>query len=213
MLIWLEADTTISEQTGGRQSLDDFCRLFFGGPDAAPSVKPYSRADVEAALGSVAPHDWHAFFSARVYEVAPQTPLRGVEASGWTLVYDARPNGYMRAWDGRYKQVDQTMSVGLQVSPAGLVQDVAVGSAAWQGGFGPGMVITAVNGRPFSPSEFEQQLNAAKAASGPIEFAVRHGEESRTLHVDYRGGALYPHLERNSSRADVLAQILAPRSQ
>jgi predicted metalloprotease with PDZ domain len=212
MLVWLEADTILREQTAGKRSLDDFCRDFFGGADGPPSVKPYTRADVEAALAQVAAFDWHGFFTARVYDIAPKIPLGGIEGSGWTLVYDARPNGFQRAWDTIYKQVDQTMSIGLQLSPTGVVQDVVLDSAAWNSGFGPGMTIVSVNGRPFTPAAFEEQLNAATSSAGAIEFVVRHGEDARTLRVDYHGGVLYPHLERNPSRPDVLAAILAPRA-
>jgi predicted metalloprotease with PDZ domain len=213
MLIWLEADTIIRQQTGGRRSLDDFCREFFGGDDGPPSVKPYTRADVEAALGTVAPYDWHGFFTARVYDIAPRIPLGGIEAAGWTLVYDARPNDYQRAWDRHYTQVDHTMSIGLQVSPTGAVQDVTVDSPAWQGGLGPGMTIVSINGRAFAPAVLEEQLGAAKATAGPMQFTVRHGEDSRTLRVEYHGGALYPHLERNTARPDVLSTILSARSR
>ncbi len=212
MLVWLEADTVIRERTAGRRSLDDFCRDFFGGADGPPSVKPYTRADVEAALAKVATFDWHGFFTARVYEIAPTIPLGGIEGSGWTLVYDARPNGFEHAWDTMYKQIDHTMSIGLQLSPTGVVQDVVLDSAAWKGGFGPGMTIVSVNGRPYTPGVFEEQLDAAKSSAAMIEFVVRHGEDSKTLRVDYHGGVLYPHLERNPSRPDVLAAILAPRA-
>jgi len=211
MLIWLEADTTIREKTAGQRSLDDFCRAFFGGADGLPAVKSYTRADVEAALANVASYDWHAFFTARVYDVAPRVALGGIDAAGWSLAYDGRHNDYQLAWDTLYHQVDQTMSIGLQLSPKGVVQDVTLDSPAWRGGFGPGMAIVSVNGRPFSPAVFEEELNAATAATRPMEFVVRHGEDERTLRVDYHGGAVYPHLERNASRPDVLAAILAPR--
>ena len=211
-LVWLEADTIIRERTAGKRSLDDFCRDFFGGADSLPELKPYTRADVEAALAKVAAYDWRAFFTARVYDIAPKIPLGGIEGSGWRLVYDASPNEFQRAWDAVYKQVDQTMSIGLQVSPAGVVQDVVLDSAAWKDGFGPGMTIVSVNDRPFTPAAFHEQLNGAKTVAGPIEFVVRHGENSKTLRVEYHGGALYPHLDRNPSRPDVLAAILAPRA-
>jgi predicted metalloprotease with PDZ domain len=210
MLIWLEADTIIRDKTGGTRSLDDFCRAFFGGADSLPAVRPYTREDVEAALSTVAAYDWHAFFTTRVYDVNPGAPLAGLEAAGWRLVYDSTPNGYQAAWDTGYKQVDHTMSIGLQLSPAGVVQDVTIDSPAWQAGFGPGMVILSVAGRPFSPGDFEQQLNAART-TGSLEFAVRHGEDRKTLRVAYRGGAQYPHLQRIASRPDVLARILTSR--
>ena len=36
-LIWLEADVLIRRQTGGKRSLDDFCRLFLGGRSGPPA--------------------------------------------------------------------------------------------------------------------------------------------------------------------------------
>jgi len=45
-LIWLEADTIIRRKSGGKQSLDDFCRSFLGGQDAKPAVKPYDLEEV-----------------------------------------------------------------------------------------------------------------------------------------------------------------------
>ena len=54
MLLWLEVDTMIRQQSGGRRSLDDFLRRFYGGPDSSvPQVKPYAMADVVAALDAV----------------------------------------------------------------------------------------------------------------------------------------------------------------
>ena len=181
---------------------------------AGGAVVPWRRDPIDQFLFrlEVAAFDWHGFFTARFYDIAPKIPLGGVEGSGWTLVYDARPNGFQRAWDTMYKQVDQTMSIGLQLSPIGVVQDVVLDSAAWKGGFGPGMTIVSVNGRPFTPAAFEEQLNAATSAAGAIEFLVRHGEDAKTLRIDYHGGVRYPHLERNPLRPDVLAAILAPRA-
>jgi predicted metalloprotease with PDZ domain len=210
-LIWLEADTIIRQKTGNRKSLDDFARAFHGPPGGVPAVKTYRFEDVVSTLNTVAPYDWAAFFQARVRDVAPRAPLGGIEGAGWRLVYNATPNEFQQAWDSVSKQVDQTMSIGLQVSPAGGVQDVVIESAAWRGGFAPGMTILSVGGVPFTPAAFEEQLNRAKAAEGPIEFAVRHGEDAKTLRVDYHGGALYPHIERDPSRPDVLASILAAR--
>jgi predicted metalloprotease with PDZ domain len=91
-LIWLEADTIIRQQSGGRRSLDDFCRAFFGGMNSAPIEKIYTRDDLIAALTQVAPHDWNQFFQTHIYELAPRAPLLGIENSGWTLIYDANVN-------------------------------------------------------------------------------------------------------------------------
>src|SRR5262249_23026288 len=48
-LLWLDVDTLIREKSGGKKSLDDFCRAFFGG-DGAPEVKAYTFEDVVKAL-------------------------------------------------------------------------------------------------------------------------------------------------------------------
>lgn len=60
LLVWLDADSTIRTISGGKKSLDDFAKAFFGGSASAPQVKPYTLDDVAAALNAVAPHDWRA---------------------------------------------------------------------------------------------------------------------------------------------------------
>ncbi|HEY8020465.1 MAG TPA: M61 family peptidase, partial [Thermoanaerobaculia bacterium] len=45
LLVWLEADTILRQASGGKRSLDDFCRAFFGGggdKSATPAVVPYA---------------------------------------------------------------------------------------------------------------------------------------------------------------------------
>jgi len=213
MLVWLEVDTLIREKSGGLRSFDDFCRDFFGGADAPPAVRPYTRAEVEAALGKVVPHDWHAFFTARVYARNLRAPLGGIAGSGWKLVYDARPNECHRVRAAYNKTFDHTLGIGLLVEAAGMVKDVVIDSTAWKGGFGPGMKMVAVNGRKFAPEVLEEELAAARKTTAPIAFTVEHGEEVKVLRVDYHDGVLYPHLERDSSHPDMLALILAPRGK
>ena len=79
VLIWLEADVLIRQQSQGRRSLDDFCRRFCGGPSGPPRVVPYTLDDVLAALNEVSPRDWRQFFQARVYDIDLRAPLGGVE--------------------------------------------------------------------------------------------------------------------------------------
>ena len=57
-LIWLDVDTLIRRQTHGQKSLDDFCRLFYGGPGGPPKVVPYTFDDVVKTLNQVTPYDW-----------------------------------------------------------------------------------------------------------------------------------------------------------
>src|SRR5581483_3760831 len=45
-LIWLDVDMTIRSQTGGKKSLDDFCRAFYGGSSGHAEMKPYTFDDL-----------------------------------------------------------------------------------------------------------------------------------------------------------------------
>lgn len=208
MLIWLEADTVLRQKSGGTKSLDDFCRAFFG-QSGPPAVVPYTVEDVYAALGRLVPHDWRAFFAARVEAVAPRAPLGGIEAAGWKLSYDDRPNVYQEARAKSQKIVDASFSLGLWMKEDGTVSDVVVGAPAWEAGFGPGMKMTAVNGRKWSRDAFTEELAATAQATAPLEITVEQGEDVRTFRVDYHGGPRFPHLVRDASRADLLAAILA----
>ncbi|MFO0582556.1 MAG: M61 family peptidase [Anaeromyxobacter sp.] len=211
-LVWLEADARIREATGGRRSLDDFCRAFFGGQDGPPEVRPYVREDVEAALAKVAPLDWRAFFEARVYAPTRTAPLEGLALAGWRLVYDARPNPIHAANDAFGSQLDHTLGIGLLLDDKGAVQDVVAGSAAWKGGVGPGMKLVAVNGQRFAPETFAGALEASARAGRDVALVVEERGEVLSLEVPWRGGAVHAHLERDPSRPDLLGAILAPRA-
>jgi predicted metalloprotease with PDZ domain len=211
MLIWLEADTLLRQRSGGTKSLDDFCRAFFGG-QTDPAVVPYTVDDVYAALDRIVPADWRAFFTARVEAIAPRAPLGGIEAAGWKLDYDARPNVYQEERAKSQKIVDASFSLGLWMKEDGTVNDIVVDAPAWKAGVGPGMKITAVNGRKWSRDVFTEELAATVQATEPLAIMVEQGEDVRTFRVDYHGGPRFPHLVRDEARADLLAAILAPRN-
>jgi predicted metalloprotease with PDZ domain len=211
MLIWLEADTILREKSGGKRSLDDFCRAFFGGdqPSAPPTVIPYTADDLYAALGRVAPYDWRGFFAARVEAVNPRAPLAGLEAAGWKLVYDDTPNTYQSARAKGQKIADASLSLGLWIkSEDGAINDVVVGAPAWEAGLGPGMKITAINGRKWSTDVLAEEL----AAKPDMEITAEQGEELRTFRIVHHGGPRWPHLVRDETKPDRLKEILAPRT-
>jgi predicted metalloprotease with PDZ domain len=212
MLIWLEADAVIRQESGGRKSLDDFCRAFYGGASTAPAVVPFTADDVYAALGAVAPHDWRAFFAERVYAVQPRAPLGGLAAAGWKLVYTGAPNVYQAARAASVKQVDESLSVGLWAREDGTVDDVVIGSPAWEAGLGPGMKLLAVDGRAWAAGVLPEEIRAAEGSTAPIEIAAQQGDVLKTFKVNYHQGERYPHLERDGARPDLLAAILSPKS-
>jgi predicted metalloprotease with PDZ domain len=212
-LIWLEADTLLRQKSGGQKSLDDFCHAFHGGTSSSPAVVPYTAEDVYAALGKIVPYDWKGFFAERVYAVQPRAPLGGVEGAGWKLVYTDQPNAFQKLRAKSSKLVDESFSLGIWVKEDGTVADIVTGSPAWEAGLGPGMKIVAVDGRAWTTEVLPEEVKAAKGSSAPIEIAVQQGDALRTFRVSYHDGERYPHLERDASRPDLLAAILAPKSR
>ena len=74
-LDWLWADSIIRQQTGGKKSIDDFCKLFHGAPSTPPMVKTYTFDDVVNTLNQVAPYDWRGFWNERLSSHGPGAPL------------------------------------------------------------------------------------------------------------------------------------------
>jgi predicted metalloprotease with PDZ domain len=211
MLVWLEADTVLRRQSGQARSLDDFCRAFFGGGGASPSVQPYTADDVYAALGRLVPYDWRGFFASRVEAVTPHPPLGGLEGAGWKVVWNDKPNEFQAALaHAQDNWVDLSFSLGMRVNKDGEVNDVIVGSPAWTAGLGPGMKVIAVDAVKWSPEAAATALQTASHAAAPIEVTVEQGDEIHTLRVDYHGGERFPHLERDPARPDLLQKMLAP---
>ena len=211
-LIWLDVDTAIRELTHGQKSIEDFCHLFHGGESSAPAVKPYTVDDVVAALNQVAPHDWKAFLGSRIYQVTQRAPLDGITRSGWRLVYNDTKNEYITAGDK--ERVDATYSIGLHVRASdGVVNDVALDSPAGKVGIGPGMQILAVNGLRYSADVLRNAIKESKMASGPMSIEFQNDDIVKTVSLDYHGGIREPHLERDPSKPDMLAQVLAGRAK
>jgi predicted metalloprotease with PDZ domain len=210
-LIWLEADTLIRQQTGGQQSLDDFCKSFFGPPSGPPALRTFTFEDVVATLNQVTPYDWASFFRQRVYSLAPQAPLAGIEQGGWRLEYSAEPNEIEQAVETQFHFIDLQNSLGLVLKPekslAGIV-DVVPGMPAAGAGIAPGMTLIAVNGRQFSPEVLSDALKSRK----PLQLLIENIGYYRTYALNYTGGPRHPHLVRNPSVPDLLSAIIKPKS-
>ncbi|HEY8022367.1 MAG TPA: M61 family peptidase, partial [Thermoanaerobaculia bacterium] len=108
LLLWIEVDMLIRQESHGKRSLDDFCRLFYGRPGGAPALKPYTFDDLVTALGQVAEHDWRGFFTARLESLDPHAPLGGIRLAGWKLAYDDTPNQAITDREARAKWYDWT---------------------------------------------------------------------------------------------------------
>ena len=212
LLVWLDADTLIRERSAGERSLDDFCASFFGGPERAPAMRPYSRSDVVGALRAVLPLDWDAFLAERVDRITPRAPLAGIERGGWRLTYDDTPNEYLSAREKVDGSDNLSLSLGLWSKPDGVVADVVHGSPVFAAGVAPDMRLIAIGGRKWSAEAAREALVRAEKSRDPIELIVQAADLVRVLRVDYHGGLRNPRLVRVPARPDLLGAILAPRA-
>jgi predicted metalloprotease with PDZ domain len=217
VLIWMEVDARLRSGSNDARSLDDFCRAFYGGAEhletlevTGPEVRPYGFDDVVAALSGVGAGDWKALLEERLSSKSEHAPLAGLEAAGWKLVFDDKPNAALADRQTLDGGRDLSYSLGIDVDKEGAVRDVRVGSPADLAGVAPGAKLVAVDGLAWSVDRLTDAVTASAQRQGPIELLVRQGELFRTHRVDYHGGARYPHLVRTAG-ADLLTAMQAPR--
>ena len=207
VLIWLEADATIRALSGGKKSLDDFCKLFFGPPSTAPEIRPYTFDDLVAGLEKTQHNDWRTFLRSRLDATGDHAPLGGLEASGWKLVYTSSPSGGRRgpgAPGGEYR-----FSLGVSIAADGTVGETISRMPFDKAGIVPGQKIVGVGGKVWSVRAMDQALRGHK----PFDVLVAVGEDLVTRHVDYSEGPKFPHLVRDESKPDLLSEIIAAHSR
>jgi len=206
--LWLDVDTTIRRLTKDRKSLNDFCLIFHGGPGGEPALKTYTFEDVVATLNSVAPYDWTTFLRTRLDSVATKTPVEALQNSGWQLTYSDQPNEIETLRDTIRKKVNLMNSIGLIASDEGTIDEVLYEGPSYAAGLGPGMKITQVGGKPFTPVALRDAV--AASPTSPVQITVANGNEVETRSIDYHGGMKYSHLQRVPNHPDVLDEILHP---
>ena len=209
-LIWLEADVKIRQLTNGNKSLDNFCKIFHGGKNYGPEVKPYTFEDVVAVMNEVAPYNWRAFFTTKLQSLDARAPLGGIEKSGWRLVYRDTMNEMQKSFEEAKKITDIRFSLGMLVDEEGIVRDVIPETPAFKAGLAPGMKLVAVNGRKYSKDIIRDALKLGKSSSLPLDLLAANGEFYRTYSVNYHGGERYPYLERDASMPELLGIIISP---
>jgi predicted metalloprotease with PDZ domain len=209
-LIWLDVDTLIREKTGGRKSLDDFARAFFGIDDGSYVTVTYTFDDIVRALNAVLPYDWAAFLHARVDAIAP-TPLDGFKRGGYRLVYTETPSDYFKSNEKSRKITDLGYSLGLILDNKGAVSDVQWDGPAFNAGVTVGSEIVAVDGTAYDMDRLKEAIRDAKTSPKPIQLLVKRGDQYRTVSVNYHGGLRYPHLERIPGTPALLDAVLAAR--
>nr|WP_314429554.1 peptidase M61 [uncultured Brevundimonas sp.] len=212
LLIWLDADTLIREATGGKKSLDDFAKGFFGGDDGSWAPRGYTFDDVVAALNAVHPHDWASFLRTRLDASGPdaKAPLDGLARGGYRLTYtDNLTAGEKRVQSGW--ATDFQYSLGFTLSSSNKLTGVRWGGRAFEADIGPGWELVAVNDRAASAEVLRDAVTAAKGTDKPISLLLKNGDRYRTVAFDYHDGLRYPRLERIPGTPDRIGDILSPR--
>jgi predicted metalloprotease with PDZ domain len=212
LLIWLDADTLIREQTGGAKSLDDFARAFFGINDGSFTVVTYTFDDVVKALESVMPYDWAGFLRTRLDAIDKPAPLDGLTRGGYRLTYSDTQSEIAKARDTEGKRVNLTYSIGVVIDDQdGSVISVLWDSAAFKAKITKDSQILAVNGTAYNGDSLKEDIQAAKDTRTPIELILKTGDHYRVVSLDYHDGLRYPHLERNAAVPARLDDILNAR--
>ena len=194
-LIWLEADQLIRRRTGGKKSIDDFAKLFFGMRDGDWGELTFELADVAATLNAVTPYDWQNFLETRLNQPAQPAPLAGIVAGGYWLVWKDEPNPFDKARMTEAKNLALTYSIGLTIDKDAKVTATQWDSPAFNAGIVSGAKIVAVNGMSYDADGIKTAITAAKTGT-PLVLLVQRGDRFESRTIDYRGGLRWPWLER-----------------
>jgi predicted metalloprotease with PDZ domain len=210
-MVWLDADMTIRQLSGGKKSLDDFALAFFGIKDGDWGTVTYDFDELVRTLNKVQPYDWANFLDTRLRQPGQKPPLGGIEKGGYRLVFKDTPNIFDKeraADDGGF---DMTYSLGMSVNKTGKVTGVIWDSLAFQNGIVNDTQIVAVNGMAYSKEKIEDAIKLAKDGKTPIRLLVERDKRYNTVDIQYAGGLRYPHLEPVSKDVQPLDRLLIAR--
>jgi predicted metalloprotease with PDZ domain len=208
LLIWLDADSLIRQQSRGTRSLDDFARAFFGVNDRDWGELTYTFDDVAKALNRVQPYDWAAFLHSRLENTSQHAPLDGLARGGYRLVYTDTPTDWAKSYEKVRKVTDLTYSGGFILDREGMAVGVIWDSAAFNAGLTVGTKVVAVDGRAYDADDLKAAIKAKKS---PLSLLVRTGDLYHTVTLNYEGGLRYPKLEKAGRGPSSLEALLAPR--
>jgi predicted metalloprotease with PDZ domain len=211
LLIWIDVDRIIREQSGGKRSIDDFARAFFGVNDGDYGELTYTFDDVVATLNRVQPYDWRGYLTRRLNAYTERAPLEGIEGGGYRLVYTDTQTDWLKAGEKKRKNIDLSYSGGFAVSMRdGKVTGVIWDSPAFNAGLTLGTTIVGINGRTFDGDRLKAAIKEAKGKSEPVHLIVQAGNTIRPVDLDWHGGLRYPRLEQTGGGKGTLDALLEP---
>ena len=210
LMVWMEVDAMLRQQSGGTKSIDDFAKAFFGIRDGDWGEVTYTFDDVAATLNRIQPYDWAGFLQKRLTETGQPAPIQGFAMNGYKLIFTPEPTSYFSKVE-KLRGTDTSYSLGLVVGKDGNVTSTIWGSPAFKAAIDVGTSIEAVNGRAYSGDVLKAAIVEAKTSKEPIHLLVKNGERYRDLAIDYHGGPRYPRLEKIGSGETGLDRLLTPR--
>lgn len=210
LMVWMEVDAMLRQKSGGRRSIDDFAKAFFGIRDGDWGEVTYTFEDVARTLNGIVPYDWAGFLNQRLTETGKPAPINGFAMNGYKLAYAAEPTSYFSKAE-KARGTDVSYSIGLVVNKDGDVTASIWGSPAFDAAIDVGSTITAINGESYSGERLKAAIVAAKGTRQPIRLLVKNGERFRDIAIDYHDGPRYPRLEKVGTGETGLDRLLAPR--
>jgi predicted metalloprotease with PDZ domain len=210
MLIWLEVDAMLREQTGGARGMDDFARIFFGGKDGDWSAKGFTFDEIASTLNQVSPYDWAGFLTKRLNEKLPNAPMNGLTLGSYRLTYVDEPTPFLKDAEKRGPELNLTYSLGLVIGKGGQVSGVIWDGPAFKAGMTVAAEIIAVNNRVYSDEGIREAVREAKGGKDPIKLIVKSGKIVREVAVQWNGGLRYPKLEKIGAGEGSLDRLLKP---
>ncbi|MDP9086503.1 MAG: peptidase M61 [Pseudomonadota bacterium] len=214
LLIWLEVDAILREETKGAYSLDDFCRAFFApppdaGPDPAP--KPYRRDELIAVLSTFYPFAWEEYFASRVDRITLHAPYRGIALGGYELAWQTFPSDWLSHDQLHFQYFDFSYSLGMTVGIGAQLLSVTWDGPAFRAGLSRGMEIIAVADRAYSVAAVQDAIDLAQQDGKAIELTVRRFDRVKRVLIEWTGGQRYPTLRATGAGPRHLDSLLAPR--
>jgi predicted metalloprotease with PDZ domain len=211
MLIWFEVDSLLRKLSGGRKSIDDFARAFFGMNDGDWGEVTYTFDDVVQTLNGIQPYDWASFLDKRVNQTSERAPLTGFTDNGYRLIYTDEPTPYFRAEEKERKIADLSFSLGVVMGKEGAISAVIWDSPAFNAGLDVGTSVVAVNGTAYSDTRLKDAIKAAKGTRELIKLLTKFGDHYREVAIDYHDGLRYPRFQKVGTGVNGLDRLLAPK--
>ncbi len=211
LLVWMEVDSILREQSKGKKSIDDFARAFFGINDGDWGEVTYTLDDVVATLDKIQPYDWATLLKTRISETGAPAPISGFAANGYRLTYTDTPTNYFKVAEKDRKRTDLSYSIGLMLGKDGDIVSVNWDSPAFKAGLNVGDSVAAVDGLTYTPDRLKTAITDAKDSKTPLTLLIRNGDRVSETTIDYHDGLRYPRLEKIGTGEGGLDRLLTAK--